>query len=146
MADTGTNIRNLTTSHWRRWLGKGKPLRRPRRVVLRVRGHEAAQDADVVRLEQAPSSPSREDDVRSIEFPGGRNEGRVGRVQTLFGRIMDFVLTSDRRNQQRRTTKHADPHCASHLINEKVAWQAAGAMCSLYSVTSSNRPFATYSA
>ena len=34
-----TNIRNVGSPHWRRWLGQAKPLHRAGDVVLRIRGH-----------------------------------------------------------------------------------------------------------
>jgi hypothetical protein len=51
-----TNIRNLTSPHWREWLGRRNPLPRPGNIVLRVRGHEAAQDADMVRFERGSAA------------------------------------------------------------------------------------------
>ena len=42
------NIRNVGSPHWRRWLGQSKSLHRPGDVVLRVRGHETRQDAEMV--------------------------------------------------------------------------------------------------
>ena len=44
-----TNIRNLGSPHWRRWLGQSKSLHRPGDIVLRIRGHQTAQDAKMVR-------------------------------------------------------------------------------------------------
>ena len=44
-----TNIRNLTSTHWQRWLGRRNRCLVPATSFLRVRGHEAAQDTDVVR-------------------------------------------------------------------------------------------------
>src|SRR5215831_1361608 len=44
-----TNIRNVKSPHWRRWLGAGEPLHRARDFVLRIRRHQAAQDAEMVR-------------------------------------------------------------------------------------------------
>ena len=41
-----TNIRNVGSPHWRGWLGQAKPLRRPCDIVLRIRRHQAAQDAN----------------------------------------------------------------------------------------------------
>ena len=51
-----TNIRNVKSPHWRGWLGEEPPLPRPGDIILRVRGHQAAQDADVVRAERGSAA------------------------------------------------------------------------------------------
>ena len=52
---TVTNIRNVTSPHWRGWLGKRNRcvVRRPR---LRVRGYGAAQNADMVCAERGSAA------------------------------------------------------------------------------------------
>ena len=47
-----TNIRNPRQPALARMAWQTKPLPRSRNIVLRVRGHEAAQDAHMVRLER----------------------------------------------------------------------------------------------
>ncbi len=44
-----TNIRNVSSPHWRGWARQAKPLSRPGDIVLRVRRHKATQDAHLVR-------------------------------------------------------------------------------------------------
>jgi putative SOS response-associated peptidase YedK len=49
-----TNIRNVGSPHWRGWLGKQNRCIVPANLVLRVRRHAAAQDAEVVRPRPGP--------------------------------------------------------------------------------------------
>ena len=44
-----TNIRNVKSPHWRAWLKPETPLRRALHVILRIRRHQAAENADLVR-------------------------------------------------------------------------------------------------
>ena len=73
-----TNIRNVKSPHWRRWLGSRKPLRRPGDVVLRVRRHQAPQDADLVRAERGSAAVRLRRPLDALERRA-RPEERAGR-------------------------------------------------------------------
>ena len=69
----------------RGWLGRTKSLRRPGDIVLRVRRHEAAQDADLVRVERGPAVVRVR---RSMDALAGRTRSQsapVDGAHELFG-------------------------------------------------------------
>ena len=46
-----TNIRNVGSPHWRGLARQAEPLHRAGDLILRIRGYEAAQDAEMVRAQ-----------------------------------------------------------------------------------------------
>ena len=50
-----TNIRNVGSPHWRGWLGKQNRCIVPATSFLRVRRHQTAQDAEMVRAQPRPT-------------------------------------------------------------------------------------------